>query len=199
MMPRRITLLFALFTVTCCIACITETGAQEQKAKSKTDATAKSTTAPELIAKFKNGLTNTKLVGSFTVTGAEDRKLREEEYTITRVEKLDKGDWWEIESRIKYGKHDVTVPMKMEVKWAGKTPVITVDRLFVPGLGTFDARVLLRKDKYSGTWAHDDVGGHLFGKIVQMDDSDKKGNSDGDAEKAESDAKQADKGSESKH
>ena len=119
----------------------------------------------ELHDKFEKNLTNTKFVGQFTITGMNDPEPRKEEYTITKVEKLPKGDYWRITARIKYGEHDVTVPMAMEVKWAGKTPVITVDRLFVPGLGTFDARVLLRKDKYAGTWAHGKVGGHLFGRI----------------------------------
>ena len=126
-----------------------------------------------LHEKFQKGLTNTKFIGNFTVTGMEDKAPKEEEYTITSVKKLEKGDWWEIVARIKYGDHDLTVPMRMEVKWADKTPVITVDRLFIPGLGTFDARVLLRKDKYAGTWAHDSVGGHLFGRIVKLDEKSK--------------------------
>ncbi|MEM9413497.1 MAG: hypothetical protein AAGA30_20485 [Planctomycetota bacterium] len=138
-------------------------------------AVAKEAVAPELIEKFQKGLSNTKFVGQFTVTGMEDQKPRQEEYTITSVKKLEKGDWWEIKARIKYGDHDLTVPMRMEVKWADKTPVITVDRLFIPGLGTFDARVLLRKDKYAGTWAHDDVGGHLYGRIVKLDESKQAG------------------------
>ena len=140
---------------------------------SKDSAVQSEKTDPALIEKFQKGLTNTKFVGQFTITGMEKQPPREEEYTITSVKKLEKGDWWEIKARIKYGDHDVTVPMRMEVKWAEKTPVITVDRLFIPGLGTFDARVLLRKDKYAGTWAHDDVGGHLFGRIIKLDEGKK--------------------------
>ena len=121
--------------------------------------------------KFQQNLSNTKFVGQFTITGMENEKPREEEYTITKVKKLPKADMWEITARIKYGDHDVTVPMAMLVKWAGKTPVITVDQMFVPGLGTFDARVLLRKDKYAGTWAHGKVGGHLFGRIEKISDT----------------------------
>ena len=127
----------------------------------------------KLHDKFQQNLSGTKFVGQFTVTGMESEKPREEEYTITSVKKLPKDDLWEITSRIKYGDHDVTVPMVMAVKWAGKTPVITVDQMFVPGLGTFDARVLLRKDKYAGTWAHGKVGGHLFGRIEKIEESKK--------------------------
>lgn len=119
---------------------------------------------------FRNNLTNSRFIGKFTVAGKEDKLPSEEEYTISSVKKLDKGDYWEITARIKYGDHDVTVPMAMEVKWAGKTPVITVDKLFVPGLGVFDARVLLRKNQYAGTWAHGDVGGHLFGRIEKIEE-----------------------------
>ena len=118
--------------------------------------------------KFQTGLSESKFVGRFTVAGQEDQLPKSEEYTISQVKKLDEGDWWEITARIRYGDHDLTLPMRMEVKWAGTTPVITVDRLFIPTLGTFDARVLLRGDQYAGTWAHDDVGGHLFGKIVKL-------------------------------
>ncbi len=118
---------------------------------------------------FQNSLENSKFIGKFTIAGKEDKLPNEEEYTISSVKKLDNGDYWEITARIKYGDHDVTVPMAMEVKWAGRTPVITVDKLFVPGLGIFDARVLLRKNQYAGTWAHGDVGGHLFGRIEKFE------------------------------
>ncbi len=121
------------------------------------------------LEKFRNSLTNTKFIGRYTITGDEKAGLpKPEEYTITSVKKLPKEDFWEITARIKYADHDVTVPLVMEVKWAASTPVITVNQLFVPGLGTFDARVLLRKNQYAGTWAHGDVGGHLFGRIEKL-------------------------------
>ena len=128
----------------------------------------------KLLDSFQKNLSNTKFIGQFTVTGMESGGLKKEEYTITKVRKLPKDDLWEINARIKYGDHDVTVPMVMAVKWAGKTPVITVDRMLVPGLGTFDARVLLRKDKYAGTWSHGKVGGHLFGNIEKIEDEESK-------------------------
>jgi hypothetical protein len=91
--------------------------------------------------------------------------LKEEAYTIEKVEKLSDGDMWIITSRIKYGDKDLTVPVPLEVKWAGKTPVLTMDNMTIPGLGTFSTRVVLHGDKYAGTWQHDAVGGHMFGKI----------------------------------
>jgi hypothetical protein len=119
----------------------------------------------QLHAKFKKLLTGAKLRGQFTVDGRPLNNLQEEAYDIEKVEKLPEGDTWVITTRIKYGTHDLTVPVPLEVKWAGTTPVLTLDDLTIPGLGTFGARVVLHKDKYAGTWQHDAVGGHLFGAI----------------------------------
>ena len=47
----------------------------------------------------------------------------------------------------------------------GTTPVMTLDKIALYGFGTFSARVVINDGKYAGTWQHDKVGGHLFGKI----------------------------------
>ena len=60
---------------------------------------------------------------------------------------------------------DVTVPIPLEIKWAGDTPVITLTDLAIPSLGTFTARVVIYDGRYAGTWQHGQVGGHLFGRI----------------------------------
>ncbi len=131
----------------------------------KVQAAAEDAPLAELHAKFKKLLTGAKLRGQFTVDGKPLSNLQEEAYDIEKVDKLPDGDLWALTTKIKYGEHDLTVPIAIEVKWAGSTPVITLDELTIPGLGTFSARVLLHKDKYAGTWQHDAVGGHLFGKI----------------------------------
>jgi len=101
--------------------------------------------------------------------GDEDGKdlgeLQRDEYVITGAMKLGQGDFWLLTSQIKYGDVDLTVPVPVQVKWAGNTPVITVEKVGIPGLGTFSARVLLDGARYAGTWSHDDKGGHLFGVI----------------------------------
>ena len=102
--------------------------------------------------------------GQFSIDG-NGGDLREERYEVTSVTKLPTGDMWLFKARIKYGDHDVTVPLPLKVAWAGKTPMIVVDQLTVPGLGTFDAHVLISGNRYAGTWQHGDVGGHLFGTI----------------------------------
>lgn len=118
-----------------------------------------------LFPKFIKLLTGAKLTGQFTIDGKPLNELTEESYEIQKVEKQPEGDGWIITSRIKYGKRDLTIPVPLDVKWAGDTPVMTLDNLTIPGFGTFAARVVLHKDKYAGTWQHDDVGGHLFGRI----------------------------------
>jgi hypothetical protein len=118
-----------------------------------------------LFKQFEETLSGVKLVGRFTITGKDDGELPKEEYTINSVTKLPEGDYWLFKARIKYGENDVTVPLPLEVKWAGSTPVITLTDFTIPGMGTFSARVVIDSKKYAGTWAHGKVGGHLFGVI----------------------------------
>lgn len=99
-----------------------------------------------------------------TAGDAADLVLREEEYVITGAVPLG-GDLWALTAQIRYGETDVTIPVPIAVKWAGDTPVLTLDRITLPGLGTFSSRVVLDGDRYAGTWQHDDVGGHMFGRI----------------------------------
>ncbi len=126
----------------------------------------------ERLAKY---LTGTRWTGRFTISGQEDRMPTEEHYEIIEAQKDTEGDFWNLTVRIKYGNKDVTLPLpSLEIKWAGETPVITVDRMTIPGMGVFDARVLIRKGQYAGTWAHGAQGeagggGHLFGKIEKME------------------------------
>jgi hypothetical protein len=127
----------------------------------------------ELYKKLETLLTNAKLTGHFTVAGKDPKDLPKEEYTILSAEKTEQGEIWLLKARIKYGGKDVTVPMPIEILWAGKTPVMTLDNLMIPGLGTFSARVVLHDDKYAGTWQHDKVGGHLFGTIEKVKEEKK--------------------------
>lgn len=121
----------------------------------------------ELIEKLAKAISNTKWTGSFTVTGNE-ANLKTESYEIKEAQ-YQGDDKWLLTARIAYGDRDVTVPIPLEIKWAGRTPVITVDNLTIPPLGTFDARVLMRRGSYAGTWAHGDKGGHLFGKYEKVE------------------------------
>ena len=117
-------------------------------------------------AKLASYLSGAKFVGKFTIDGKEDKAAKAEEYTISRCEKLPAADMYRFTARIKYGDTDQEVPLDLKILWAGRTPVITLDNFWIPGMGTFGARVLIHSDRYTGTWQHDAVGGHMFGKIV---------------------------------
>lgn len=117
--------------------------------------------------RFQEMLSGVTLTGHFTITGEEDSSiLREEKYTIRKVTKLS-DDHWLFFARIQYGGRDVTAPLKLGVKWADDTPVITLTDLELPNLGTFTARVIIYRGQYAGTWSSGKHGGHLFGIITK--------------------------------
>ena len=114
---------------------------------------------------FAKHLSGSVLVGSFTVDGQPaDTPPKSERYEIESVVKSN-ADLWVFTARITYGEHDLKVPLIVPVKWAGNTPVLTLDDLTIPALGTFSARVMFHNDRYVGTWQHGKVGGHMFGRI----------------------------------
>ena len=122
---------------------------------------------------FAKLLAGATMTGSFTVdrdaaAGEPARPPREENYEISSAVHLG-GDLWLISSRIRYGDVDATVPVPVAVKWAGTTPVITLDEVTLPGMGTFSARVLFHGNRYAGTWQHDAVGGLMFGRVTPKD------------------------------
>ena len=125
----------------------------------------------ELEKKFAENLSGVVFSGSYSITTrGEEKPAQMEKYTIQRVSKVkDRGDYWLFAARIQYGKNDLTIPLTLQVKWAGDTPVITLTDLTIPGLGTFTSRVMIYGDRYAGTWQHDKTGGHLWGKIVKID------------------------------
>lgn len=121
-------------------------------------------------SQFQKLLSGVTLRGRFTIdrNTQEDELPQEEEYTIKSAIPLG-GDLWLVTSRIRYGDVDTTVPVPVVVKWAGDTPMITLDNVALPGMGTFSARVLFHRNRYAGTWQHDDIGGHMFGELLHSD------------------------------
>ena len=128
----------------------------------------KEPTKEELFKSFEASMKNVRFSGHFTVTG-KDLVPAKETYEIQNVQKLGDGDLWVFTARVKYGGKDITLPMPLPVKWVGRIPVITMDKLNLPGLGTFSAHVVIDGGKYAGTWAHGKVGGHLYGTISKME------------------------------
>ena len=120
---------------------------------------------------FQQSLNGATLIGHFVVTGEKlPSKLNPEKYSILGVKKV-KPNHWEFRARIEYGKHDITIPLTLPVYWAGDTPVITLDKIPVPGLGKFTARVIIYQDHYAGTWDGGDHGGLMFGRIERESES----------------------------
>jgi len=127
----------------------------------------KSLTQEELEKKFEESLHGATLQGHFTSNRDENgAQPKEDKYTIESVKKM-QGDVWLFTARIQYEKHDVTLPLPLRVVWAGDTPVITLDKFPVPGMGSFTARVMIFDGKYAGMWDGGNHGGLLFGKIVK--------------------------------
>jgi hypothetical protein len=125
--------------------------------------------AASLAHRFQEMMSGATLVGHSTFNNREGMS-GEERYTIDKVSQL-AGDTWMFQARMRFGSHEVPLPIPVTIKWAGDTPVITLTDLSIPGMGTFTARVVLYRDQYAGTWSgtHGDgktYGGQIFGKIV---------------------------------
>jgi len=118
----------------------------------------------QLERQFTEQMKGAALVGQFTVAGREDSAGRPDRYDISSVQKVG-DDRWQFNARMRYGSTDVTLPITVPMRWVGDTPMIAITDFSIPTLGTFTARVLFHGDRYSGTWQHDKVGGHMFGRI----------------------------------
>lgn len=143
--------------------------AQESKeVPAKAAAEKPKATQAELEAAFKATLTKVVFNGRWCmVKDGELGPEKEDKYTILDVTKLG-GDSWLIRTRIQYGQKDIVAPIAVQVKWAGDTAVIIVDKLSVPGGGTYSARVLVYESTYAGTWTAGDHGGLLNGIIAKL-------------------------------
>ncbi|MBS0211162.1 MAG: hypothetical protein JSS27_19630 [Planctomycetes bacterium] len=115
---------------------------------------------------FVEMLNGSSLVGHFTTDGKEGQPGKTEKYTLVKVAKV-RDDFFLFQARIQYGKTDATLPLTLEVKWAGDTPVLTMTDFPVPGMGKFTCRILFFRDQYAGTWSGGDHGGQMFGKVVR--------------------------------
>jgi hypothetical protein len=139
--------------------------AQAQDAKPAAPAKPKAS-QEELEAKFKATLTKATLSGRWC--GIKDGRLtpeKDDKYTIVSVAKLG-GEAWLVHARVQYGNKDFVAPIPVLVKWAGDTPVITLDNVAIPGGGAYSARVLIYDKTYAGTWSGGDHAGLLNGVIT---------------------------------
>ncbi len=125
--------------------------------------------APEMTPvekTFQQSMNNVVMVGFFTV--GDSTELHDDRYVIEGVTKVKDG-LWKFAARVQYNKKDVKVALNVPVFFAGDTPVISLTRQAVTGLGMFDTRLVIYKGGYAGTWGGGDHGGKMFGNIVKND------------------------------
>ena len=119
----------------------------------------------DLDKKFEQQMKGVTLIGRSSRQNS-DKISSEEKYLIKGVSKLT-GETWLFRSRFQYAGKDIPLPVPVTIKWAGDTPVITLDNLSIPGMGSFSVRIVLDRDQYAGTWSSEKGGGQMFGKIVR--------------------------------
>jgi hypothetical protein len=145
--------------------------AQDSPTKAKPEAPKPS--QEELETRFKSALDNVTFRGRWC--SVEEGKLgseKKDQYTILGVSKIG-ADAWILRARIQYGDKDLVAPIPLQVKWAGDTPVIIVDKFALPGGDTYSARVMIFNGTYAGSWSGTDYGGLLNGVIVPTKDPTK--------------------------
>jgi len=119
------------------------------------------------------------MTGEGGLTGKEPlTEPKTEAYHIVSAAKLS-DDYWLISARIEVGEKNVTVPVPVRVEWAGDTPVITLDDIPIPTMGTYSARVMFHRGFYSGTWLSNakNYGGIMAGRVIRETQDSKNGES----------------------
>ena len=122
---------------------------------------------------FAARLSGSLLAGSFSIDGKDAGPHKPDRYKIVTAKKV-AGDDWVVTAKMKVGENEIDVPVPIKVYWADDTPVMSLTDLTIPGMGTFTARVMFYGDRYAGTWQHDKVGGHMWGKIETPEATEKK-------------------------
>lgn len=153
------------------VSVMTQIASAEQKpveAKNGQEAEGGKLDQAELEKKFAEKMSGVVFSGHYSVDAAAGPPPQMEKYTISKAAKV-KNDFWLLTARMQYGGTDIELPMMLQVKWAGDTPMITLTDLTIPGLGTFTSRVLIYDDRYAGTWQHGKSGGHLWGKLAKAE------------------------------
>jgi hypothetical protein len=113
---------------------------------------------------FQQMLANVVLEGFFTVGNGTE--LFPDRYVIESVTKVKDGVW-RFAARVQYNKKDMAIAIPVPVFFAGDTPVISLTRQAIQGLGTYDTRLVIYKGGYAGTWGGGETGGKMFGNIVK--------------------------------
>src|SRR5271170_6577929 len=125
-------------------------GQTQNPAPTPTSAPATAAAPVEMNAaekQFQESMTNVTMSGFFTV--GDDPATHEDKYTIGHITKIAE-DLWNWEASIKYNNREFKATVKVPVKWAGDTPVITLSNYLIQGQGVYSARILLFQGQYAG-------------------------------------------------
>ena len=148
--------------------------AKPEKAAGEKKASADEKRQKELELEFQQMLSGSILRGTWQMVKGEEglagkaplTEAKPEEYSIGKVSKAS-DDYWIITAKIKYADREANIPVTVRVVWAEDTPIITLDKVSLPGLGTYSARVMIYRNFYAGTWFGDCYGGILSGQITR--------------------------------
>ena len=117
-----------------------------------------------LEKEFQDSLAGVTLQGQSTRDGKPG--VSDDKYDIERIEK-GAGDAWTFYVKVSMQGREMTLPLPIDVKWSGETPVITLTDRSLPGMGTYTARVVVYRGQYAGIWMGGSGGGKVFGQIVK--------------------------------
>lgn len=117
--------------------------------------------------RFKILLSNAYLSGRWAPlkNGELGEERTGDKYNIVGVTK-GTGENWIVQAKMKYRDQEMVIPIPVQVKFAGDTAILIVDKLSIPGGGTYSARLMFYERTYSGTWAGGRGGGMLYGVIT---------------------------------
>lgn len=122
----------------------------------------------ELEAGFKALLSKATLSGRWCSVdnGQLGPEKKGDSYSIASASKTG-GHQWVIHARMRYGEREMVLPVPVQVKWSGDTPVLIVNDLSTGGERRYSARVLFFGNTYAGTWSSSGgQGGLLYGTIT---------------------------------
>lgn len=135
--------------------------AQDEKPKAETPS------QEVLEAKFQKLLSNAVLSGRWSPIDSAGLgpEKKEDKYEIVSASKI-KDDQWVVNAKMRYGKNEMVLPIKVQVKWSGDTPVLIVSNLSMGGDKSYSARVLFHDGTYAGSWnSSTGYGGVIYGTV----------------------------------
>lgn len=121
---------------------------------------------PEMEAAFEAMLKDATLTGRWCLV--KDGALTPEQQDSYKLKGAEKKDGkWSISASMTYAGKEISIPVPVKVEFAAGSPVIVVDKLWIPGGGTYSARVVFHDDTYAGVWSGGGMRGLLSGFITR--------------------------------